>query len=124
MIFDWDPYLEPYRQVIVKRYQAVIRKKQELAGYNQLLKDKMNNHLFYGVHREKQERVFREWMPNAKSLYLVGECNGWREDPDYAFKPLGNGNWELRLPLSKAPHGMLFRWSDRKSTRLNSSHLN
>lgn len=111
MIFDWDPYLEPYRQVIVKRYQAVIRKKQELAGYNQLLKDKMNNHLFYGVHREKQERVFREWMPNAKSLYLVGECNGWREDPDYAFKPLGNGNWELRLPLSKAPHGMLFRWS-------------
>lgn len=111
MIFDKDPYLEPYIRVISRRYQEVVRKGQELAGYGNLLKDRVNNHLYYGVHRERNERVFREWMPNAVSLYLIGECNGWREDPEYAFRPVGGGNWELRLPLHKAPHGMLFRWS-------------
>ncbi len=111
MIYEKDSYLEPFKAVITARYQEVVRRKQELAGYGGRLSDKANNHLFYGVHRVRNERVFREWLPNAVSLYLIGECNGWREDPEYAFRPIGDGNWELRLPLHKAPHGMLFRWS-------------
>ena len=88
MIYDKDPYLEPFQRVITARYQEIVRRKQEIAGYGQPLSGKANNHLFYGVHREKKERVFREWLPNAVSLYLIGECNGWREDPEYAFRPL------------------------------------
>lgn len=57
MIYEKDSYLEPFKAVITARYQEVVRRKQELAGYGGRLSDKANNHLFYGVHRVKNERV-------------------------------------------------------------------
>lgn len=111
MIFDHDTYLVPYRDIILGRWREIVRKRQELAGYGGRLADSVNNHLYYMAHAEKGFRVFREWMPNAVSLYLIGDCNGWREEPEYAFRPLGNGNWELRVPLHRMPHGTLYKWS-------------
>lgn len=85
-------------------------RKQELAGYGRRLADAVNNHLFYGVHKDGKEVVFREWAPNATAIYLIGEMNGWRKDERFRLQPTGDGNWELRLPASIAPHGSLFKW--------------
>ena len=73
MIFDKDPYLMPYRDQIEKRYRELVIRKQELAGYGRRLSDAVNNHLYYGVHADKKEVVFREWAPNATAIYLIGD---------------------------------------------------
>ena len=110
MIFDKDPYLMPYRDQIEKRYRELVIRKQELAGYGRRLSDAVNNHLYYGVHADKKEVVFREWAPNATAIYLIGDFNGWRKDEKYRLNSVGGGNWELRLPAADVPHGSLFKW--------------
>lgn len=110
MIFDKDPYLSPYRGQIEKRYRELVIRKQELAGYGRRLADAVNNHMFYGVHRDGKDVVFREWAPNATAVYLIGEMNGWQRDGRFRLQSIGDGNWELRLPASMAPHGSLFKW--------------
>ena len=110
MIYDADPYLAPYREQIDRRYRNIVFQKQETAGYGRRLADAVNNHLYYGVHREKDSVVFREWAPNATAVYLIGDVNGWRKDERYRLAGIGNGDWELRLPAAEMPHGSLFKW--------------
>ena len=110
MIYDADSYLAPYREHIDRRYRRLVFARQELAGYGGRLSDAVNNHLYYGVHKEGDYVVFREWAPNATAMYLTGDVNGWRKDERYRLSPVGNGNWEIRLPSASMPHGALFRW--------------
>ena len=57
--------------------------------------------------------MLREWAPNANMIYLIGECNNWKRVRSYAFSPVGNGNWELRLPDIFLHHGDLYKlWID------------
>ena len=100
----------PYRDQIEKRYRELVIRKQELAGYGRRIADAVNNHLYYGVHADKKEVVFREWAPNATAIYLIGDFNGWRKDEKYRLNSVGGGNWELRLPAADVPHGSLFKW--------------
>ncbi len=53
--------------------------------------------------------MFREWAPNATAIYLLGEFNDWRKHPDYALTKVGDGNWEIKLPLGALAHEMLYR---------------
>ena len=38
--------------------------------------------------------VFRVWAPNAKSVAVVGDFNGWDENANYMYRMLGTGVWE------------------------------
>ena len=70
----------------------------------------INNHLFYGLHKEEDGSwVFREWAPNASRIYLIGEFNNWHRTEGYALTPIGQGNWELRLPGFFLHHGELYK---------------
>lgn len=110
MIYDADPYLSPYREIIDRRYRNLLLRKQEMAGYGKPLSSVANNHLYYGVHAEGDTVVFREWAPNASAVYMLGDFNGWKKSENYRLSSAGNGNWELRLPASAVPHGMLYKW--------------
>ena len=89
MIYDTDPYLSPYRGQIDRRYRELVIRKQELAGYGRRIADAVNNHLYYGVHADRKEVVFREWAPNATAIYLIGDFNGWRKDEKYRLNSSG-----------------------------------
>lgn len=109
-IWERDPYLKPYKPVIWRRYQMRLTKAGEIIGTHGKLCRAVNNHLYYGVHKTEEGWVCREWAPNATNLYLVGECNGWKKLPDYAFRFVGSGNWELKLPEGALQHGQLYKW--------------
>lgn len=83
---------------------------KEITGAHESLLEAVNNHLYYGVHKTKEGWVCREWAPNATDMYLIGDCNGWEIHPDYAFEPVGGGNWELHLPEDALCHGQLYKW--------------
>ena len=109
-IYEMDPWLEPFKGVIARRNQQIVNKKKEIAGADGPLKDAVNGALYYCLHREGGEWVFREWAPNASKVWLLGDFNGWKRSAEWALQPTGGGNWELRVPAEKVSHGDLYKW--------------
>jgi 1,4-alpha-glucan branching enzyme len=104
-----DPWLKPYEKVIQKRIRKGQLKENELRGEHGLLKDFATGHLYFGLHKEQDSWVFREWAPNATTIYLVNDATRWQPRDDYRLNPTGHGNWEIKLPHEKLRHGDLFR---------------
>ena len=100
MIYDKDKWLEPWKGVIDRRHRDILYRKETLCGKEGTLSSRANNHLYYGLHRTDGGWVFREYAPNATRIYLIGEFNGWKKNPAWSLKPLGDGNWELEVDAS------------------------
>ena len=107
-IYDMDPWLGPWKGAIDARHENILATKTKLAGEGPL-SEAVNNHLYYGLHHETDSWVLREWAPNASRIYLIGDCNNWKRSEAFAFKPVGQGNWELRLPEVFLHHGDLYK---------------
>ena len=108
-LYETDPYLMPYKEAIQARHERIMGMKRHIAG-DGLLKDAVNNHMYYGLHRcDDGSWIFREWAPNATKIYLVGDFNNWKRTDAYALKPTGGGNWELSLPSFMLQHGELYK---------------
>ncbi|MBQ8362177.1 MAG: alpha amylase C-terminal domain-containing protein [Bacteroidaceae bacterium] len=106
-----DPWLEPYEEAIDGRHQHVLNKLNELTKKKKIfLSDFATGHLYFGLHRTEKGWVFREWAPNATNIYLIGDFNGWKEDPRYQMRRVKNsGNWTLNLPEKALKHGDLYK---------------
>ena len=112
------------RELFEKRHQQVLAMEREFTYRTTRLSDSCNSYLYYGLHRTNEGWVFREWAPNATAIYLLGEFNDWRKHPDYALTKVGDGNWEIKLPLGALAHEMLYRllveWNGGSGERLPS----
>ena len=109
MIYDTDEYLLPYKEKIDLRHERILALKKRIAG-DGTIANAMNNHIYYGLHRcDDGSWVFREWAPNANRMYLIGEFNNWKRTPAYELRPLGGGNWEIKLPPMFLSHGELYK---------------
>lgn len=108
-IYETDPYLAPYKEAIEKRHERILEERDRIA-LDGSLADGLNNHLYYGLHRDADGSwVFREWAPNASRIYLIGEFNNWRRTAAYSLNPIGGGNWEIRLPAMFLHHQELYK---------------
>ncbi len=104
-IVKQDPWLEPYEQIIAGRHRRVAAKRKELVGKGTLT-DFASGYRYYGLNRVGNCWVFREWAPNARAIYLVGDFNDWTEDERYQLKRRRmSGDWCLELPLEALKHG-------------------
>lgn len=110
-IVKHDPWLAPFSDAIQGRYAHVISKCNELTDNQKItLSDFADGHLYFGLHKTKTNWVFREWAPNATSIYLIGDFNDWKEADEYKLTPLGgSGSWEITLPLEALKHGDLYK---------------
>lgn len=105
-----DPWLEPYADAINGRHQHAIDKEAELTQNGKTtLSDFASGYLYFGLHTTPKGWVFREWAPNATQIFLIGDCNHWKETKRYALKRKDNGIWELRLPADALKHGELYK---------------
>ena len=110
-LIENDPWLEPFALAIEGRYQRVLDKELELTGGKMSLTDFASGHMYFGLHRTRKGWVFREWAPNAKDIYLIGDFNNWQVKPEYRLKKVkrSNGVWELELKAEEMKHGNLFK---------------
>ncbi|MBR6819173.1 MAG: 1,4-alpha-glucan-branching enzyme, partial [Bacteroidaceae bacterium] len=108
-----DAYLRDFSAAIEGRHQAVLNKMDELTQHGkQTLSDFASGYLYFGLHRNDKGWVIREWAPNATEMYLIGDCNDWKENEKYAFKRVrGTDNWELKLGPRGLKHGELYKLS-------------
>ncbi|MBQ9476008.1 MAG: alpha amylase C-terminal domain-containing protein [Bacteroidales bacterium] len=120
-IYETDPWLEPFKGAIEARHSRIEAERERIAGKGSLAAA-INNHLYYGLHKDKEGWVFREWAPNATRIYLVGDFNNWKRTPPYMLTPVGQGNWEIRLPSMMLHHGELYKlyieWNGGAGERL------
>lgn len=123
-LVEEDKLLKPFAGIIEKRHQQVLAMEREFTYRTTRLSDSCNSYLYYGLHRTNEGWVFREWAPNATAIYLLGEFNDWRKHPDYVLTKVGDGNWEIKLPLGALVHEMLYRllveWNGGSRERLPS----
>lgn len=104
-----DQWLKPFEEAINGRHQNALRKMQELTGGKQSLSEFASGYLYFGLHRNEDKWVFREWAPNATRMFLIGDFTNWKEVPDFELQRVANGIWEVSLPLSAIHHGDLYK---------------
>ena len=111
-LIENDPWLEPFSAAIEGRHQYVLNKELELTnGGKTTLSDFATGHLYFGLHRTRKGWVFREWAPNAKDIYLIGDFNNWQVKPEYRLHKVrrSNGVWEVELNSEAMKHGDLYK---------------
>ena len=104
-----DPWLEPFRAAIEGRHEDALRKEKELVGDDGCLSNFANGHHFFGLHRDDNGWVFREWAPNATAIFLIGTFNNWAESEAFELKRKDNDVWEVKLPADAVKHGDLYK---------------
>ena len=105
-----DPWLEPYKNAIEGRYNYCLEKEKQLTQNEKItLSDFASGHLYFGLHKTKEGWVFREWAPNATSIYLTGTFNEWKESDNYKLNRMENGVWEIILAEDALHHGDLYK---------------
>jgi len=104
-----DPWLKPFGFSLKRRAEKAKLRELEFTDGKSTLKTLANNHLYYGLFKTDTHWVFREKAPNASQIFLMGEFSYWKPMEQYALQPIGNGDWELQLPLSFLKHGDLYK---------------
>lgn len=111
-LFSEDELLLKYRDSIEGRHQYYEKRLLRLTSNGKSsLSDFANGHMYYGLHRMSDGRwVFREWLPYAERVFLIGEFNGWKEDNKYSLKRINDhGDWEGLFSSEDICHGQLYR---------------
>lgn len=106
-----DTLLQPYESTLRRRHRRIDEAQHWLTGGAVSLADFASGHEFFGLHRDGDEWVFREWAPNATAIYLIGDMTGWRESPEFALNRITepDGAWEIRMPGQVLSHNDLYR---------------
>jgi len=122
IIVQEDPWLEPYSEVIKLRYEAALRRKNELSTSSGSLKAFASGYLYYGLRKLSENWVFREWAPNATEMFLIGDFCGWKKDERYRLRKINEGDWEIEIPHQDIVHGQKYKlliiWNGGKGFRI------
>ena len=119
-----DPQLAPHADVLRRRLirTVEIEKKLTTDSGHASLRSFASGHEYFGLHWHDHEWVFREWAPNATSVYFIGNRTDWQEQKRFALRKVGHdGVWEGYFPPDSIHHGDLYRlrihwkggWGDR-----------
>ncbi|MCR5433310.1 MAG: alpha amylase C-terminal domain-containing protein [Bacteroidaceae bacterium] len=119
-----DPYLAEFAPAIEGRHMNYLKKLSELTNSGKMsLSDFASGYLYFGLHKTDNGWVIREWAPNAKAIYLIGDFNGWKKTTKYMFKHLrGTENWELKFNHKNFTHGshykLIIQWDGGEGERI------
>lgn len=109
-----DPWLEPYYADIESRMQRASDALKNIETACGSLQSFASAHSYWGFNYDKSKQgwYYREWAPNAKALFLMGDFNAWNRD-SHPLTKLDNGGWEIFLPdkeyKSSFIHGSLVK---------------
>ena len=105
-----DSYLKPFEKTIGRRLLKIESLEKRLTGEKIKLADFASGHEYFGLHFQDNQWILREWAPNAKRIFLIGDMTGWQENEAFALQCLDDENvWEIRLPAEKLKHLDLYR---------------
>lgn len=120
-----DAYLEPFAHAIKGRAKRADDCEKSLKNGDEKLSDWAQGHKYFGLHKTARKWVFREWAPNATSMWLVGDFNGWKINPDFELFRIPNSDvWEREIPKALIKNGDKYhlevRWEGGRGERIPS----
>ncbi len=104
-----DSDLLPHAATIIGRLRKAFNKEKELTSQVGSLSQFAMGHYYFGLHKDQDSWIYRDWAPNATKMYLVGAFSGWKLDERYILESMNGGAWEIRLPLDTLKHGDLYK---------------
>ncbi len=100
-----DSYLQPFAQQIIDRQKYAKKVEKNLLQGKRKLSNFANGHNFFGLHRQKDGWIFREWAPNATKVFLRGEFSNWQDKDEFALSLIDeNGIWQIELAADLIHH--------------------
>ncbi|MFI3267236.1 MAG: alpha amylase C-terminal domain-containing protein [Rikenellaceae bacterium] len=98
-IISNDGWLEPVADIVTRRHTDFVNRLQEIENNCGSLSEYANSYLYFGLHYNKRRKgwIFREWLPNAKDVYICGDFNNWQHT-SLRLTRIENGVWEIFLP--------------------------
>jgi len=114
-ITEIDPWLAPHAGDIELRMNRFKERRWQLVGDAKTLVDFANGYMYFGFHRTQGGWVFREWLPGADEVHLIGDFNGWNHD-SHPLDRGANGVWEITLDGENAlqPGSHVKLWVSRQ----------
>ncbi|KAI9374147.1 1,4-alpha-glucan-branching enzyme [Aspergillus egyptiacus] len=108
-IIDLDPWLEPFREAIKRRFQYVESWIDTLNKTEGGLDKFSKGYEIFGFNvKNNGDITYREWAPNAVEAALVGDFNNWDTRANTMTRN-DFGVWEITLAakdgVSAIPHG-------------------
>ncbi|OYT15689.1 MAG: 1,4-alpha-glucan-branching enzyme [Bacteroidetes bacterium 4572_77] len=99
-----DEWLLPVESAVNERYNRFTEKKQNIENQFGSLYEFAGAYKNMGFHLLHNNTIlnYREWAPEAKALFLIGDFNDW-EYYTHPLKRMENGIWEISLKLSDYP---------------------
>lgn len=70
---------------------------------------------YLGLHFVGQSAVFKVWAPNADSVALCGDFNGWNLSSHPLQRETEMGVWCIRLPAKELPIGSTYKYAITKN---------
>jgi len=118
-----DSYLEPFSDQIRRRLENIEETKQRLTQGKMSLTEFASGHEYFGLHFQRGKWIFREWAPNATTIFLIGDMSDWQESREFELQKINEyGVWELHLAADKLKHGDLYRlrihWAEGEGDRI------
>ncbi|QLQ82554.1 hypothetical protein HG537_0H03170 [Torulaspora globosa] len=103
---DFDPWLTPFADVLSERRFLADKWAYDIThatpdgSYQSLTKFARDSYLAYGIHADQQSKQirYREWAPNAKRAFLIGEFNHWNETSHELKDKDEFGNFSITIP--------------------------
>ncbi|MBQ7234862.1 MAG: alpha amylase C-terminal domain-containing protein [Kiritimatiellae bacterium] len=106
-----DAYLKPFENAVRGRADHAFARAAQLTQGRSTIAEWASAHEYYGLHRKPRAGwVFREWAPNATSMWLVGDFSKWQIDPRFeCFRVPNTDVWECKVDKDLIHHGDNFR---------------
>ncbi len=103
-ILEIDSYLKDYENDINLRMDEYQKQKDRLIGKSGKISEFANAHKYYGIHKVKGGWIYREYAPNANSLYLIGDFNNW-DRHSHPLTKINDTDWEIFVKgIRSIPH--------------------
>ncbi|MEY3395405.1 MAG: hypothetical protein RL346_1641 [Verrucomicrobiota bacterium] len=105
-----DPWLEPQTAAILRRTARFDACIGQIRSNHGSLADSSDAHLRLGIHLDDTRQIWtiREWLPEAKSVFLTGGFNAWNRE-SHPLEKTDNGIWVTELPAKTLNHEDLFK---------------
>lgn len=98
-IFEIDPTLQSVQGQIWERVNGYKHWQSELEKNEGGIEQFAKGYTIFGWNRVEGGWCYREWLPNAKQVFLIGEFNQWQNT--CPLKAEGFGRWAVVLPDQK-----------------------
>ncbi len=93
-IIKIDPWLVPFKDELELRMSRYHEMLTRLTNDQKSIEDYADGYDYFGFHRTETGWVFREWLPGADEVHLIGDFNSWDREAS-PLKMIGNGVWEI-----------------------------